>query len=89
MCHHLQDAGNHFEAGDKVVIVIINDIDSVDGCCAGIICGDVVGGGDRRWFGMVLLGVVWVMELMLGVVVAFVGELKCLSSGSSICRAAH
>ena len=42
MYHRSRGAGGCFEAGDKVVVVI-NNVDSVDGGCAGIVTGDMAG----------------------------------------------
>jgi hypothetical protein len=43
MCRRLRDAGSSFEGGEKVVVVIVNDVGCADGGCADVVSGDVAG----------------------------------------------
>ena len=40
--HRVRCAGGCFESGGGMVVVAVNNIDSTDGGCAGIVSGDVV-----------------------------------------------
>jgi hypothetical protein len=84
-----------FGEGVAAVVAIVND-DVAHGGCANVDSGDmaaltrVLGCISRVCIAIsMVLGVVWVVELMLGVVIAFFSEWECSSSGSSGWRAAH
>ena len=54
-CHHVRHAGGCFEAGGKMVVVAVNNVDSADGGCAGVVHGDVAdSGGDGVAVGLSL-----------------------------------
>ena len=40
-CHCLAGAGGGFGAGDEVIVVVINIVDSIDGGCAGVVSNDM------------------------------------------------
>jgi hypothetical protein len=103
VCRRFPDVRGSSEAGDRVVVVVDDSVDAVDGVvdvadrgCVGIVGSDVakVRGGlvglTKVWVAISLvLGVVWVLESANDVVLAFFSELRCSSSGGSVCRAAH
>ena len=81
------------------MVVVVNDIDSVDGGCAGVANDDVA----SSWvvLGCVSRGavcieasavegvVVWVLKSMRGIVCVLFSRVVPLLSGGSVCRAAH
>jgi hypothetical protein len=40
VCRRFRDAGGSFEAGEKVVVAVVDSVDSVDGGCAAVVSGD-------------------------------------------------
>jgi hypothetical protein len=36
-CRRSRGAGDRFEAGEEVVVVVVDDVDNVDGGCAGVV----------------------------------------------------
>ena len=44
-CRRSRGAGGRFGAGEGVVVVVVNDVDVVDGGCADVVSGDVAGNG--------------------------------------------
>jgi hypothetical protein len=62
-CWHLRGAGGCFGAGDGVVVVAVNNVDSADGNCASIVSDDVAhSGGDGDLAGISSWAVVCVTE---------------------------
>ena len=60
VCHRFRDAGGSFSAGDRKVVVVVDDVVIVDGSvsvadggCAGIVNGDVAGVGGDEGLGVV------------------------------------
>lgn len=57
-CHRFRGSAGCFEAGEEVVVVVANDIDSADSGCVGVISDDVVDRSGVDWLLVVLLGTV-------------------------------
>jgi hypothetical protein len=45
-CCHSRGAGSCFEAGNKVVVAVVDSVDNVDGGCAAVVSSDVADSGD-------------------------------------------
>ena len=87
MCHHFQGAGGCFSAGDKKVVVVVDNVGIVDGGCVGVVNGDVAALGGVLGCSMkvcvavsVVWGVAWVLKSL---------QIVVLSLGGSVWRAAH
>ena len=84
------------------MVVVVDDVGDIDGGCAGAVSGDVAvlagqGGLETRAVGSfsvwvassVVVVVVCIPKSMRSIVSAFFSQVTPLSSGGSVCRAAH
>jgi hypothetical protein len=72
VCRRLRDAGSSFEGGEKVVVVVVNDVGCADGGCAGVASSDVAAGcGDDGLVAVSSLGAVCITALAVGVEVVW------------------
>ena len=87
VCRRFRAAGASFEAGGKVVVVVVNNVGCADGGCADVVSGDVAdSGGDDNRLGVSSRGAVCVTALGVEVgVVCVVADCHCRSS--SVCVA--
>ena len=101
-CRRFRGAGSNFGAGDEAVVVVDDVVGVVDGGCAGVVSGGVAalegqGGLETRAVGSfsvwvassVVVVVVCIPKSMQSIVSAFFSKVTPLSSGGSVCRAAH
>jgi hypothetical protein len=40
-CHRSEGAGGSFEAGEQLLVAVVDDVGIVDGSCAGVVSGDM------------------------------------------------
>ena len=90
VCCHFRDAGGSFSAGDRKVVVVVDNVVAVDGGCAGIVVGDMaMSRGVPECVSRVcvavsmVLGVTWVLKSMVEIVVIWDRAFSCSCDGSS------
>ena len=90
VCRRFRAAGASFEAGGKVVIVVVNNVGCADGGCADVVSGDVaVSRGMPECVSRVciavsvVLGVTWVLKSTVEIVVIWERAFSCSCDGSS------
>ena len=79
-----------FEAGGKVVVVVVNNVGCADGGCADVVSSDVaVSRGMPECVSRVcvavsvVLGVTWVLKSMVEIVIIWEQAFSCSCDGSS------
>jgi hypothetical protein len=85
-CRCSRGADGCLEAGNGVVVAIVDDVVDGDGGCAGVVSGDVAdSGGVRRWGAASLRGAVCVMASAVVVEAVWVPKSAVSLTVSSVC----